>query len=50
MENLIDFAADAAEVMVAVLAVIGFLALVAGLAVILHMDTKDMWEDEEDGK
>lgn len=47
MDDLIRFVTDASGAMIAVLAMIGFIALIGGIGVILHMEMKDMREDED---
>lgn len=47
MDDLIHFVSDATGIVVALLAVVGFLALVGGLAVILHMDSNDLNDTDQ---
>lgn len=46
MDDLIHFVSDATGIVVAVLAVVGFLALFAGLVVILLMDSNDLNDND----
>lgn len=46
MDDLIHFVSDASWAMFVTLAVIGAIALVGGLAVILHMDSNDLNDND----